>query len=130
MSLKTIYQRFLANPDASVFAPDGSLSYITTLTTLHKPDIIAKHFTAHQRVLRKKNEKVLSAIEGDDALCLETETTIEFIQGGGAYLPGLDDNFLVDRVVTIPIVCTSSISFIIQRKLIQICSSDPCRALQ
>ncbi|KAL9003752.1 MAG: hypothetical protein Q9188_003392 [Gyalolechia gomerana] len=103
-SLKAIYQRYLQNPDASVFAPDGSLNYITTLITIHKTDAIAKHLTAHQRVLRKENENVLSTVESNDALCLEIETTIEFIQGGGTYLPGLDDNFLVDRLVTIPII--------------------------
>ncbi|KAI4180572.1 MAG: hypothetical protein LQ346_006962 [Caloplaca aetnensis] len=103
-SLKAIYQRFLANPDASAFAPDGSLNYITTLTTLHKTDAIAKHLNAHKRVLTKKLENVLSAVESENALCLEIETTIEFITGGGTYLPGLDDNFLADQTVTLPII--------------------------
>ncbi len=105
-SLKAIYQRFLANPDASAFAPDGSLNYITTLTTLHKTDAIAKHLNAHKRVLTKKLENVLSVVESENALCLEIETTIEFITGGGTYLPGLDDNFLADQTVTLPIVST------------------------
>lgn len=125
-SLKAIYQRYLQNPDASLFAPDGSLNYITTLTTIHKTDAIAKHLTAHQRVLRKKNENILSTIESDDALCLEIETTIEFIQGGGTYLPGLDDNFLVDRLVTIPIVCIISCGFINWRNFTYHCLLDSC----
>ncbi|KAL8839976.1 MAG: hypothetical protein Q9170_001518 [Blastenia crenularia] len=103
-SLKATYQRYLASPDASAFAPDGSLNYITTLTTIHKTDAIAKHLTAHHRVLRKKHENILNVIESESALCLEVETTIEFIMGGGTYLPGLDENFLVDRLATIPVV--------------------------
>lgn len=104
-SLKALYQKYLASPDASAFAPDGSLNYITTLTTLHNKDAIAKHLNAHQRVLKKKHENILNTIEGGNGLCLEVETTIEFITGGGTYLPGLDDNFLADQLATFPIVC-------------------------
>lgn len=105
-SLKAIYQGYLAEPNAIAFASDASLNYIPTLTTINKSDAIGKHITAHQRVLRKRHENLLSAVEGDASLCVEVETTIEFITGGGAYLPGLDDNFLADQVVTFPIVWT------------------------
>lgn len=120
-SLKAIYQRYLSNPDASAFAPDGSLNYITTLTTIHKTDAIAKHLNAHKRVLTKKHENIMSTVESDNALCLEVETTIEFVTGGGTYLPGLDDNFIADQLATIPIVCpASSTSQIIRRRLTSI----------
>ncbi|KAL8669225.1 MAG: hypothetical protein Q9168_006174 [Polycauliona sp. 1 TL-2023] len=103
-SLRAIYQNYLANPTASAFAPDGSLNYITTLTTLHKADVIAKHLATQQKILKKKHENILHAIESDDALCLEVDTTIEFLSGGGMYLPGLDDNFLADQLVTFPVI--------------------------
>lgn len=103
-SLKSVYQSFLASPNASALNNDASLNYITTLTAINSAAAILKHHAAHQKVLTKKEEKVLSCIEGSDALCLDIETTLEFITGGGAYLPGLDDNFLADRVVTFPIV--------------------------
>ncbi|KAF6236558.1 hypothetical protein HO173_005339 [Letharia columbiana] len=103
-SLKSVYQSFLASPNASALNNDASLNYITTLTTINTAAAIIKHHAAHQKVLTKKEEKVLSCIEGRDALCLDVETTLEFITGGGAYLPGLDDNFLADRVVTFPMV--------------------------
>ena len=103
-SLKSLYQSFLARPNASILNHDASLNYITTLTTINTAAAILKHHAAHQKVLTKKEEKVLSCIEGSDALCLDVETTLEFITGGGAYLPGLDDNFLADRVVTFPMV--------------------------
>lgn len=47
---------------------------------------------------------MLHCIESENEICLDVETTLEFVTGGGAYLPGLDDNFLADRVVTFPIV--------------------------
>ncbi|KAL8926835.1 MAG: hypothetical protein Q9208_002643 [Pyrenodesmia sp. 3 TL-2023] len=117
-SVKAVYQRYLANPDASAFAPDGSLNYITTLTTLNKTDAIAKHLNAQKRVLTKKLENVLSTVESENALCLEIETTIEFITGGGTYLPGLDDNFLADQTVTLPIIHV--VQFDAQQKIQQV----------
>lgn len=117
-SLQAIYQDFLAKPRPDALSSDAaSLNYITTLTTITPAAAIVKHIAAHQQVLKKKEEKVLSAIEGEGALCLDVETTLEFNTGGGAYLPGLDDNFLADRVVTFPMVGLSSI-LIVERLLI------------
>lgn len=104
-SLTAIYQKFLATPSLTALSSDAtSLNYITTLTTINSAASIVKHLSAHQQVLKKKQETVLTAIESQDAICLDVETTLEFITGGGAYLPGLDDNFLADRVVTFPMV--------------------------
>ena len=103
-SLKVVYQNFLSNPDGATLNDEASLNYITTLTTIKSGAAVVKHFAAHQKVLKKKEEKVLSAVESNDALCLEVETTLEFLNGGGAYLPGVEENFLADRVVIFPIV--------------------------
>ncbi|KZF23769.1 hypothetical protein L228DRAFT_238291 [Xylona heveae TC161] len=104
MSLKAAYQSFLADPAAAGLSEKAAINYIPTLTTINEPSSILKHLSSQQKLLRKKNEKVVNAIESQDALCLDVETTLEFIKGGGAYLPGLDDNFLADRTVTIPII--------------------------
>lgn len=118
-SLKAIYQDFLAKPRADALSNHAaSLNYIITLTTITPAAAIVKHVAAHQQVLKKKEEKVLSAIEGQGALCLDVETTLEFITGGGAYLPGLDDNFLADRVVTFPMVNSPSITIMAELMLI------------
>jgi hypothetical protein len=37
------------------------------------------------------------------------DTAFEFISSGGPYLPGLDDNFLADRTVYLPIVSNAHI---------------------
>ncbi|KAL8823554.1 MAG: hypothetical protein Q9191_005749 [Dirinaria sp. TL-2023a] len=103
-SLKAAYQSFLSNPDGAPLNDEASLDYITTLTTIKSRAAVVKHFAAHQKVLKKKEEKILSAVEGNDALCLEIETTLEFLIGGGAYLPGVEENFLADRVVIFPII--------------------------
>ncbi|MCJ1254465.1 hypothetical protein MMC24_002280 [Lignoscripta atroalba] len=104
MSLKEIYQSFLANPNVPSLSDEASLNYITTLTTINLAPAIVKHLSPHENTLQRKQEKVLTSIESHDALCLDIETTLEFRTGGGAYLPGLDDNFVAGRVVTFPIV--------------------------
>lgn len=105
MSLESLYKNYLAGPSAGALAEDCSLNYITTLTTINTANAILKHHAAHQKVLKRKEEKFLSCIENSDAVCVDVETTLEFVTGGGAYLPGLDDNFLADRTVSFPMVC-------------------------
>jgi len=104
MALQTAYKQFLAAPNSSALAANASLHYITTTTSFASPTEIIKHLGAVRNQLKKKKEAVLSAIEGQHALAVEIDTTLEFVSGGGAYLPGLDDNFLADRTVYLPIV--------------------------
>ena len=107
MSLSAKYQAFLASPNASALADDASLHYIPTLTSISTAVAIVKHFAAQDKQLKRKGNKVLSAIESADAVSLDVEATIEFVTGGGAFLPQVDDNFISDRTVTFPTVRTS-----------------------
>ena len=104
MSLQVRYQSFLAKPNLSLLTAEASLNYITTLTTVNSNIGIVKHLASQEKALKKEEEKVIGSIEGDSAICLDIETTLEFLRGGGAYLPGLDENFLSDRTVTFPVV--------------------------
>ena len=110
MPLSAKYEAFLASPSSGALAGNASLHYITTLTSIQDAPAIIKHLSVQEKLLKKKEQKILSAIEGSDGkLCVDLETTIEFVNGGGAYLPGLDDNFISDRTVTLPMVCNSRI---------------------
>jgi hypothetical protein len=105
MSLKSLYESFLKAPNATLLSTDATLHYVTTLTTINNAEAIEKHLASqHRLVVRKKGEKILNTVEGPDSLCVDVEITLEFVTGGGAYLPGLDDNFLTDKVVTLPMV--------------------------
>ena len=81
--LKGVYQTFLASPNGTALNDKVSLSYITTLTTINGAAAVVKHFAAHEKVLKRKEEKALDAIESDNALYIEVETTLEFISSGG-----------------------------------------------
>jgi hypothetical protein len=108
MALQAAYKQFLAAPNPSLLASNASLHYITTLVTFNGSSEIIKHLNGQSHELKKKEEKFLDVVEGSNALAVEVHTTIEFVTGGGSYLPGLDDNFLADRTVNFPIVRTSS----------------------
>lgn len=101
---KDSYQRFLANPRTAPLAANASLIYVPTTTKIEGADAIATHTSRQASVVKKKSDRIINAIESSDALCLDMETTLDFVEGGGAYLPSLDDNFLADRVVTLPMV--------------------------
>ena len=112
MTLHAIYEKYLASPGLSALSQSASLSYVTTLTTLKEAEPIIKHLERQNRsVVKTKSQKVISAIEGQNALAADVETTLEFISGGGAYLPGLD-NFIVDKIATFPVVRSQYVSFL------------------
>jgi hypothetical protein len=98
------YQAFLASPTASALSSNASINYITTTTAVHEPAAIIKHLQVHQKQVVKKDEKILYTIESSNGLCLETEVTLQFHNGGGAFLPGMDENVIDERIVTFPLV--------------------------
>ncbi len=111
MALKAQYTAFLAAPTADALAEAASLHYVPSLTTVRTAPHIVSQLTATTQ-LKRVTEKAVAggAIESGDALMLDVETTIEFVSDGGGYLPGLDDNFLADRVVTFLVVCSKFFS--------------------
>lgn len=105
MALAQVYERFLASPNPLSLAEDASLHYITTLKSFSQQGPIIRHLeTQNRNVVKIKSSKRISAVEGASSIALETETALEFISGGGTYLPGLD-TFIVDIIATLPMVC-------------------------
>lgn len=104
MALQAVYKQFLAAPSSSALAQDASLHYITTTTSFQGPTDIIKHLNAQRNQIKKNKEDILDVVEGPGALAISTALTLEFLDRGGAYLPGLDDQFLSDRVVDIAVV--------------------------
>lgn len=98
------YLSFLTSPSPQALSANASFHYITTTTTISEATAIVKHLQAQEKLLKKKSETVLSSVAGSDGVVIETETTIEFIRGGGAILPQMDDNMLADSVVVVPMV--------------------------
>lgn len=104
MALHAVYKQFLAAPSSAALAPNAVLHYITTTTSFYGPTDIIKHLSSQRNQIKKEKDEIITVVEGQDALAVQTELSLEFQDNGGAYLPGLDDQFLYDRVVHIPVV--------------------------
>jgi hypothetical protein len=117
MALSAVYTQFLRSPTTAVLADGVAIHYVPTLTSITEPNALIKHFAAQAKLFTKKAEKVISTVEGPTSLCMETETIIEFVSGGGALLPGMDDNFLADKIVAFPMVCLTCDKVIAQKSL-------------
>ncbi|PSR91903.1 hypothetical protein BD289DRAFT_429854 [Coniella lustricola] len=104
MALHAVYKQFLAAPSSAALAPNAALHYITTVTSFYGPTDIIKHLSAQRNQIKKEKDDIINVVEGHDALAVQTELSLEFQDNGGAYLPGLDDQFLYDRVVHIPVL--------------------------
>ncbi|KAK5990776.1 hypothetical protein PT974_09048 [Cladobotryum mycophilum] len=98
------YKQFLVAPSSSLLADNASLHYVTTTTSFSGATEIIKHLNALQKQVKKKNESVINLIDGQTIIAAEVDTTLEFQTSGGVYLPGIDDNFLFDMVVQLPIM--------------------------
>ncbi|KAI0109605.1 hypothetical protein GGR51DRAFT_512113 [Nemania sp. FL0031] len=104
MALAAVYQQFLAAPNPSYLAENATLNYITTTTTFRGSSEIIQHLNTLRKQINKKKENVLSLVHGQNAIAAEIETGLEFVTSGASYLPSLDDNFLADRTVYVPIM--------------------------
>lgn len=104
MALQAAYKQFLAAPSSSALVDNASLHYVTTTSSFTGATDIIKHLATVRNRINKKKEDALFAIESQNVLVFEAETTLEFVSSGGPYLPGMDDNFLADRTVYLPIV--------------------------
>lgn len=103
MSLKDVYQRFLAAPSSGPLASDVSLYYITSTTEFKGAEKVIKHLTKQQEI-KIKSQTIIDAVQGSSALSLDVDTSLQFLTGGGAYLPNLDETFLFDRDARFPTV--------------------------
>lgn len=104
MALQAAYKQFLTAPSSSALVDNASLHYVTTTSSFTGATDIIKHLATVRNRINKKKEDALFAIESQNVLVFEAETTLEFVSSGGPYLPGMDDNFLADRTVYLPIV--------------------------
>lgn len=104
MALQAAYKQFLSAPTTSALSAHASLHYITTTTNYHGPADIIKHLGTASKQVKKKTQEYIAVVEGRNSIAAEVETVLEFVTSGGPYLPGLDDNFLVDRTVYLTVV--------------------------
>jgi hypothetical protein len=103
--LTKLYSKFLTDPQKDVLHAQAGLHYIsTTGNSFQTNTAILGHLTREALLYKYKEQKVLSAVEAPNAVVVEVSAAIEFQNGGGVLLPGLDDNFVTDQTVHLPMV--------------------------
>ena len=100
--LQDSYKKLLNKGNAPL-AANVSLIYVPTTTRIDGADAVTSHVRRQASIVEKQSEEIINVIESSNALCLDIEVTLKF-NGGGAYLPAMDDNFLADSVANISMV--------------------------
>ncbi|KAI9651985.1 MAG: hypothetical protein M1831_007277 [Alyxoria varia] len=103
MDLKSHYRQFLIRPTLEALASDASIHYVPTLISVSESGDVMKHLKTQAEYLSRK-ENILNSLESGNTLCVEAETTVQFLLGGGAFLPNLDENFIADKTITFPVI--------------------------
>ncbi|RMZ90084.1 hypothetical protein DV736_g2687, partial [Chaetothyriales sp. CBS 134916] len=117
MSLTTVYERFLASPNPLSLSENAALHYVPTLTSFAESGPVIRHLESQSKdVVKLKSFKTINAVQGPSSVALEVDTTLEFLSGGGAYLPGLE-NLVSGRAVTLPV--THIVHFDADQKITQ-----------
>ncbi|KAI5309968.1 hypothetical protein KEM55_002020, partial [Ascosphaera atra] len=105
MTIKSTYESFLNEPTRSSIADEAALNYITTATQIVGAEKIHEHLAQLQETTVKKNEqKILNVVEGYCSLSLEVQTALEFIGGGGPYVPDAELDSIKEKTATLTIV--------------------------
>ncbi|KAG6014339.1 hypothetical protein E4U54_005489 [Claviceps lovelessii] len=102
--MASVYKQFLASPSSSYLSDKASLHYVTTTTSIFGPTEIIKHLNTLQNQVKIKKQDLINVVDGQSVIAAEVDTALEFQTSGGAYLPGLEDNFLSDRVAYLSII--------------------------
>lgn len=108
--MASTYKQFLASPNSSLLAEGATLHYITTTTSVRGATDIIKHYSTLRKQVNKTGEEILEVIDGKNVVAFQIKTSLTFVTSGGPYLPGLDDNFLADLDVALPIVRHGSLT--------------------
>ncbi len=98
------YSAFQNGPTADALTSDAGLHYITTTTNIDSAAAVIKHLSAQSKQVTRKDSRILSAVQGQNSLFLETEVTLQFNNGGGAWLPSMDENLLDEKMVNFPLL--------------------------
>ncbi|KAK9467906.1 hypothetical protein V1512DRAFT_260333 [Lipomyces arxii] len=98
------YKAFLLTPKADhLVESDANLTYITSCQSFKGTEAILSNTILNSRHV-KKFDKFISEHIAADSIVFEIISTIEFVNGTGSYVPGLDKNFVVDHTVILPII--------------------------
>ncbi|KAK6338195.1 hypothetical protein TWF730_002269 [Orbilia blumenaviensis] len=103
--LTRLYSEFIVSPKRQALHGQAGLHYIgSSGNSFQSGDAIINHLKKEAMWYTKKEQKILASVESHNSVVFEISNVIEFTNGGGMLLPNLDDNFVTDQTVTLPMV--------------------------
>ncbi|GAO50687.1 hypothetical protein G7K_4809-t1 [Saitoella complicata NRRL Y-17804] len=102
-SVEELYDQYKSKPQASLLADDATLQYITSGVTVTGANAIITRRAKYRDEITV-TENVIAKHVASESIVFEVAATITFTNGPGWLVPGIDDNFLFDKTIEIPLV--------------------------
>lgn len=112
MAIEEVWEQYKKQRDGDHFTDNASFVFVPTASGARGYDAVRQFLsTAYDSRIISVKENVINQTIGENSVVEESETTINFINGDGAWLvPGVDSRYTIDNQVVIPTV-SSILSF-------------------
>ncbi|KTW28369.1 hypothetical protein T552_04119 [Pneumocystis carinii B80] len=100
-SILKLYQEFRQAPSQSIFSDQCILTYVTTCIRFSGSKNILLQLSEYQTQIKLKEEVINLHVAGN-SIVSEVFLDIEFVSGPAWLVPGLEDNFYIDRKIQLP----------------------------
>lgn len=106
MAIREVWEQYKKQRDGDHFTDNASFVFVPTASGARGYDAVRQFLsTAYDSRIISVKEKVIIQTIGENSVVEESETTINFISGDGAWLvPGVDSRYTIENQVVIPTV--------------------------
>ncbi|CAB4406755.1 unnamed protein product [Rhizophagus irregularis] len=110
MAIREVWEQYKKQRDGDHFTDNASFVFVPTASGARGYDAVRQFLsTAYDSRIISVKEKVIIQTIGENSVVEESETTINFISGDGAWLvPGVDSRYTIENQVVIPTITSAS----------------------
>ncbi|KAG5437888.1 hypothetical protein PCANB_000603 [Pneumocystis canis] len=98
-----LYEAFFQRPTKEIFSDECILTYVTTCISFYGSKNVLLQLAEYCDQIRSRNETINLHMT-ENGVISEVFSEIEFINGPAWFVPGLDNNFYVDRKIHLPLI--------------------------
>ncbi|CAG8439489.1 21295_t:CDS:10 [Rhizophagus irregularis] len=108
--IEEVWEQYKKQRDGDHFTDNASFVFVPTASGARGYDAVRQFLsTAYDSRIISVKEKVIIQTIGENSVVEESETTINFISGDGAWLvPGVDSRYTIENQVVIPTITSAS----------------------
>lgn len=110
MTIEEVWEQYKKQRDGDHFTDNASVVFVPTASGARGYDAVRQFLsTAYDSRILNVRDKVIFQTIGENSIVEESETTINFITGEGAWLaPGVDSRYTIDSKIVIPTITSAS----------------------